>query len=156
VGASASLYFPEPEIPFTRVYEPKNRSPRMAPPGQTSLCVEYPCFAGDGPWEMTDEAMIEMTTAQLEELGLIHRDKVMEGQVVRIPHAYPVLEAGIEDKIAQLLAYLHGFTNLRTIGRNGRFTYTHVHDMLRFGKDVIDELRGNPGPTGESQRQDGP
>ncbi len=142
VGSSASLYFPEPEIPFTRAYEPKNRSPRMAPAGQTSLCMEYPCFATGSPWEMTDAEMIGMTEAHLERLGLIRRDKVLDAQVVRMSNAYPVLEAGIENKIATLLDYLHGFSNLRTIGRNGRFVYTHLHDMLRFGIDVIDELSG--------------
>jgi hypothetical protein len=60
--------------------------------------------------------------------------------VVRLSHAYPVLEVGIEDRVTALLEYLSGFSNLRTIGRNGRFVYTHVHDMLRFGIDVIDEL----------------
>ena len=47
VSSNASIYIPDPELCVTRMYEPKNRSPRMAPPEETSLVVEVPCFTDD-------------------------------------------------------------------------------------------------------------
>src|SRR5262249_20928929 len=46
VSNNGSIYFPDAEIPFTRVYEPKNRSAEMCPEGCTSLVAEIPCQAG--------------------------------------------------------------------------------------------------------------
>jgi hypothetical protein len=74
-------------------------------------------------------------------------------------HAYPVLEAGIEDKVERALEYLSGFSNLSVVGRNGRFVYAHVHDMLRFGLEVTiqlaDEARETEGSAGRGHDADG-
>ena len=42
---NASIYFPSAEFPFTRLYEPKNRSLHMAPEGQTVIVLEIPCYS---------------------------------------------------------------------------------------------------------------
>ncbi len=142
---SASIYFPDKAIPFTRISEPIQRSPFMAPAGNTSLCVEYPCFSTDRIWQSNNDELVRLTTDHLEQLALIRRERVIDARVIRLPHAYPVLEAGIEDKVELLLQYLMRFSNLRMIGRNGRFVYSHVHDMLRFGLDVINDIAGDRG-----------
>lgn len=139
---SASVYFPDKEFPFTRVYEPIQRSRLMAPAGKTSLCFEYPCFATDAIWQSPDDGLIDTTIGYMERVGLAGRDRVIGGEVVRMSHAYPVLEAGIEDKVAKALEYLSEFSNLSVVGRNGRFVYAHVHDMLRFGLDITNQLAG--------------
>ena len=54
-----SIYFPEPQFPFTRVYEPKNRNSEMSPPGKTSLCAEIPCFQTSEIWNMDDERVFQ-------------------------------------------------------------------------------------------------
>ena len=146
VTTSATAYFPETRFPFTRLYEPINRSRMMAPEGKTSLCVEIPCYAADDVWKSEDAALVDMTSSHLESIGWVDRSKLIGSQVLRLSHAYPVLEAGFEAKIQMLLDYLARFSNLKVIGRNGRFVYKHVHDMLRFGHDVIEELE-QPAPT---------
>jgi protoporphyrinogen oxidase len=151
VTHSASVYFPNRDIPFTRMYEPIHRSRLMAPPGKTSLCFEYPCFSTDSIWRAPDEEMVRMTSGFMEQLGLASQARVLGSKVIRLSHAYPVLEAGIEDKIEKMLAYLGGFSNLRMVGRNGRFVYAHVHDMLRFGLDVISLLAGETSSAGPSR-----
>ena len=141
---SASLYFPDHQLPFTRIYEPIQRSRFMAPAGKTSLCVEYPCFSTDRIWSQDGDELVRSTSMHLERLGLSKRTNVIEGHVVRLSNAYPVLEAGIEQRMERLLGYLTQFSNLSTIGRSGRFVYAHVHDMLRFGLDVVNDLAGGP------------
>ena len=54
---NASLYFPGAEFPFTRLYEPKNRSRHMAPEGQTAIVLELPCFREDAVWNMSAEGV---------------------------------------------------------------------------------------------------
>jgi protoporphyrinogen oxidase len=51
-SSNASLYFSSEDLPFTRLYEPKNRSVHMAPQGQTAVVLELPCFNEDAVWTM--------------------------------------------------------------------------------------------------------
>ena len=55
---SASIYFPEKKYPFTRIYEPKNRSKHLAPKNQTCLVVEVPCFINDKIYKMKTKHLI--------------------------------------------------------------------------------------------------
>src|SRR5690606_7212664 len=66
---NASLYYPDPEIPFTRLYEPKNRSPQLAPPGETCVVLELPCDPDDATWRAPDAAI---TAACREALARTH------------------------------------------------------------------------------------
>lgn len=140
VTPNASLYFPEPQFDFTRVVESKNRSAQLAPPHQTVLVAEIPCAATDAIWEMDEAALIQKTGAQLAGTGLITPEEILGGAVHRIRNAYPILEWGFEDKVAPLVTYLSRFRNLRLAGRNAEFAYTHIHDLMRRGKDLLDGI----------------
>ena len=41
---NASIYFPHSNIPFNRIYEPKNRSYAMAPKNKTCIVIEKSCL----------------------------------------------------------------------------------------------------------------
>ena len=38
-SSNASIYFSDPFCPFTRIYEPKNRSDQMSPKDKTSIVI---------------------------------------------------------------------------------------------------------------------
>ena len=134
-----SIYFPEPQFPFTRVYEPKNRSSEMSPPGKTSLCAEIPCFQTSELWNMDDERVFQNISSHFLKLGWIREKDILDYKVIRLPWAYPILEMGFDKKSQKVIDYVKRFGNLKLSGRNGRFLYTHIHDMVRFGRDVIEE-----------------
>jgi len=139
VSENASMYFPDPEFPFTRVYEPKNRSSEMSPPGKTSLIVELPCQCEDPVWKLTNEELTRMALQKLGPIFRIEENQILDSVVYRINNAYPILEKGFELKVESIFQYLKNFENLKLAGRNGKFTYTHIHNMMRFGKEVVDE-----------------
>jgi protoporphyrinogen oxidase len=139
VTKAATVYFPDRNFPFTRLYEAKNRNITMSPPGKTSVVVEIPCQERDRFWTMKDEKLIQMVRSQLIDTGLIQEDKILDAVVVRMNNAYPILELGFEERIQGIFNFLKNFENLRISGRNGKFLYTHVHDMMKFGKEIIDE-----------------
>jgi protoporphyrinogen oxidase len=141
VTSAATIYFPEPHFPFTRVCEPKNRSALMAPPGKTSLVAEIPYAAGDQFECMEDERLIEMVRSLLAGAGLITEHEVLGASVHRLADAYPVLEKGVENKRRQIFSYLRSFSNLKTIGRNGTFRYRHLHHLLPESARAVTELR---------------
>ena len=141
VTNAATIYFPDQGLPFTRVYEPKNRSALMAPPGKTSLVAEIPYSAGDPYERMADEPLIELVRGHLSGAGLIAERDVVGAAVRRLADAYPVLEMGVENRRRDIFSYLDGFSNLKVIGRNGMFRYLHIHDLLPAAALAVKELR---------------
>jgi protoporphyrinogen oxidase len=140
VTRAATIYFPDEEFHFSRVYEPKNRYARMAPPGKTSLVAEIPCQPEDDAWsKLSDQELIDGVTAKLGAIGWIKPGTVIGSSVHRVENAYPILEAGFEQKVQRINGYLARFANLSLSGRNGRFIYSWIHDMMRFGKTIIDK-----------------
>lgn len=140
ITSNGSVYFPDPDMPLTRVYEPRNRSPHMAPPGKTSLVAEVPCDPTGPLWNMDKDELVTLIQGALAPTDWFKPDEVLATVVKRMPKAYPILELGHDDIVAQLQAALRPFENLHITGRNGLFAYTHVHDMLRFGKDVVETI----------------
>lgn len=137
---AATIYFPDPGFPFTRVSEPRNRSAQMAPPGKSSLVAEIPYAAGDAYESMADEKLIALAAAHLTRAALLPEKDVRGAVVRRLADAYPVLEKGVEDRRREIFAYLHGFANLKVIGRCGAFRYRHIHDLLPEAAQAVCEL----------------
>jgi len=144
MSPNASVYFPDPGVPFTRLYEPKNRSPEMAPVEQTVVCVEFPCFPEDTVWSAHAGHLVELVLPVLEPLGWMDKGQILGLDVVRMANAYPVLEVGHERHVGAMLEYLERFRNLHIMGRNGLFRYVHVHDLMRAGMDLVASLAGGP------------
>ena len=140
VSANASIYIPDPEMCVTRMYEPKNRSPKMAPPDETSLVVEVPCFSDDPIYATPTEDLAARVIRELDTIGIIKAAKVLEWRHHFLPNAYPVYSLGYASRVAQITDALSAITNLDLIGRGGQFFYSHLHDQLRFGKDYVATL----------------
>ncbi len=137
---NASLYFPERSVPFTRLYEPKNRSPLMAPPDRTAVVLELPCDPGDAQWETPPDDLKRMAVDLLSSQGLAAPEDVVAFDTRAVPYAYPVLEVGTEAKAEQLKDYLGRFENLHLLGRSARFVYTHVHTLFAQARQLADRL----------------
>ena len=134
---NASLYFPESEFPFTRIYEPKNRSPDMAPSGQTAIVVEWPCFDDDPVWSMPVAEVRCAVWEALQKFQAIAAGEIVSFGVFKLPFAYPVLEVGFTKCIESLVDYFCKFENMHLTGRNSLFRYVHMHDLLRAGSDLV-------------------
>ncbi|MGD1864365.1 MAG: FAD-dependent oxidoreductase [Phormidesmis sp.] len=139
INGNATVYFPEKTFPFTRIYEPRNRSQYMSPAGKTSLVVEIPCYREGDIWQMDDAELVQLITQKLVEVDWIKSEEVIDSWCGRLNFAYPILELGFEDKVTQLMDWLDRFDNLWLSGRNGKFAYTHLHDMMRFGQEIVEE-----------------
>jgi protoporphyrinogen oxidase len=138
VTAKGPVYFPERAFPMTRVYEPKSCSALMSPPSMTSLVAEVPCDPAGEPWSLSDDAIVRLVRPHLERIGWVGLDRLIGQRVYRLSHAYPVPRLGFEEDVSAVLEYLGRFENLRVGGRNGRHAHAHLHDQLRFGRQMID------------------
>lgn len=137
VSPNASIYIPDPKLCIARLYEPKNRSPEMAPLDETSLVVEVPCFTADAICVQSDEELAARVTYELDAIGLIDSSNVLEWRHHFLANAYPVYALNYADRVKRILDAMSELTNLEMLGRGGNFFYSHLHDQLRFGKDLI-------------------
>lgn len=138
---NASLYFPDAAVPFTRIYEPKNRSERLSPPGETCVVVEIPCSTGDDVAVLPDYVLADRVVRDLTDRRLLRPAEVRTWRALTVPNAYPVLEVGFEDRVARLAAYLDTFINLYLVGRSARFEYSHFHRIFTAARSTIDTVQ---------------
>lgn len=137
-------YLPAGTTPVTRVSEPRNYRDGDDPPGVTVLCAEIPCDPGDALWAAGDDALGAVAVAGLVEAGL-PRPPVAGVEVVRLRHAYPVLRAGFEERLARLDAWAAAQPALLTLGRQGLFVHDNAHHALAMAWAAVDCLRPDGG-----------
>lgn len=134
------IYIPEQKIPFGRIHEPTNWSEKMAPEGKTVIVMEFFSFRGDNIWNETDKRLAHITVENLENLGFIKRDEVIDSAVVRAPKAYPLFEVGYEKPCAEIYNYLSRFKNLHIAGRSGMFRYYNMDHAIESGIETAEKI----------------
>jgi protoporphyrinogen oxidase len=136
-------YFPEEQIPITRLSEPKNYSTAVEPRESTVLCAELPCETGSAWWSMNDRELGELARQSLEQAGIPVRATIRRVVTRRLERAYPLYELGYESRFATLDAWLDRFENLLTFGRQGLFAHDNTHHALFMAYSAADCLDGN-------------
>ncbi len=126
------IYIHAPEVKVGRIQNFKNWSPEMVPdPSKTFLGLEYFCNEGDELWSMSDEALIQLGTRELETMGLARATDIIGGTVVRQLKTYPVYTGEYKEYLERIRGFLDSISNLQTVGRNGLHMYNNQdHSML--------------------------
>ncbi|MFC2141377.1 NAD(P)/FAD-dependent oxidoreductase [Acidobacteriota bacterium] len=139
------IYIHDPNVKVGRIQNFKNWSPYMVPDqDKTCLGLEYFCFEGDTLWSMSDAALIELGTRELESLGFVRAEDVEDGMVVRMPKAYPIYDSSCHESVAVVRRFLEGLANFQPIGRNGQHKYNNQdHSMLTAMKAAENVLGSN-------------
>src|SRR6202035_860490 len=105
----------------------------------------YFCREGDNLWSMKDSGFLDFAAAELEKIGMIDRRDVLDGNVVRVPKAYPAYFGEYRD-FGVVRAFLDRFSNLYPIGRNGMHRYNNQdHSMLAANSAVSSIMNGGNG-----------
>jgi protoporphyrinogen oxidase len=155
VFADQWLYFPDKEIPFGRIMEPRNFSKKMAPQGKTSLLIEFFCWENDKVWNAVKEELLELSIWWLEKLGFIKREEVIECFVHREKYAYPVYDLNYKEHVGTIKGFLKQFKNLQVIGRAGSFRYNNQDHALEMGimaaRNIIEGQRYDIDKVGTEQ-----
>jgi len=126
------LYIHEPGVRVGRVQNFGAWSPHLVRDGYTCLGMEYFVNQGDDLWEMADEDLVAMATAELDRLKLAHAADVDAGYVVRMPMAYPVYDSTYAANVDIVRRWLeHAVPNVHPVGRNGMHRYNNQdHSMV--------------------------
>ncbi len=133
VGPEQWIYFPDKEIPFIRMTEPKNFSKKMSPANETSLLLEFFCWENDKTWNFSAGELFEIALKWLEKLGFVKREEVINYWIHKERHAYPVYDLQYRENREAVMNYLRQFVNLQLIGRAGSFRYNNQDHALEMG-----------------------
>lgn len=150
------IYFPDKEIPFGRIMEPRNFSKKMSPPDKTSLLIEFFCWEGDKIWNSSKEDLFELSIPWLEKLNFIKREEVINSFIHKEKYAYPVYDLTYKEYSGKIKSYLKGFKNLQLIGRAGSFRYNNQDHALEMGilaaRSIIEEKQYDIEDVGAEQK----
>jgi hypothetical protein len=97
VGDQPWVQVCDPRVPFSRIAEFVHWDPAMVPDGRTVLCAEV--YGTGGPddhwWGLDDDALARAVADSLADpLGWVDDPSVFRAlRVVRLPRAYPLIEA---------------------------------------------------------------
>jgi protoporphyrinogen oxidase len=138
VTNSATVHFPDVKYPFTRAYEPRNRSPHMSPKGKTSIVVEFPYQRKEK--DLKDEYVIETAIEHLAKEKIIKKEWVIDSFTHNLDSAYPILEKGFDEKVKTAFKFFNKFSNLYISGRSGRFAYSWIHNQIDSGRKIGEEI----------------
>jgi protoporphyrinogen oxidase len=135
------IYIHEPGVQVGRIQNYRSWSPWMVPdPSTACVGLEYFCFKGDDLWTMDDDALVELATRELAEIGLATPEKVKRGYVVRVPMAYPMYDTNYAERVAEIRGWLEGIANLDQVGRNGLHRYNNSDHSMLTAMRVVDNL----------------
>lgn len=130
-------YFPELNVPISRLSEPKNYSASSDPKGQTVLCAELPCDPHEDLWAMTDDQLGQRLCDWLVATGL-PKPKLKASLTRRLTHAYPVYDRDFETHFAVLDTYVSSIDGLLTFGRQGLFAHDNTHHALAMSAAAVE------------------
>jgi protoporphyrinogen oxidase len=143
------IYIQEPDVKIGRLQVFNNWSSALvANPDTIWLGLEYFCKEGDRLWSMENGHFIDFAARELAKIGMINRDDVLDGTVVRVPKAYPAY-FGAYGEFGKVRGFLQGFSNLYPVGRNGMHRYNNQdHSMLAANAAVNSIINSGEGKSG--------
>jgi len=136
-------YFPNEDIIFARISEPKNYSGATEPAGLTGLCAEIPCNTGDEIWNAPDGEVIERVVDDLQKIGFSVKSFVKTAFIRRSPNVYPIYDLNFRKNLEELYAYLDGLTGFATLGRQGLFLHNNVHNSIEVAYGASECLKSD-------------
>jgi protoporphyrinogen oxidase len=150
------IYFPDKNIPFARIMEPKNFSKKLSPPEETSLLIEFFCWENDHIWNASKDELLRQSVMWLEKLDFIKKEEIMESFVHRERYAYPVYYLNYEKDTEIIKNYLTQFKNLQSVGRAGTFRYNNQDHALEMGilaaRSIIEGKKYDIDSVGSEQK----
>jgi protoporphyrinogen oxidase len=128
------LYVHSPDLRTGRVTNFRNFAPELHRNLPSSvLALEYWCNDGDDIWHEREDRLVQLATEEIVSTGLVRRDDVSAGTVIRVPRCYPVYARGYMDALDPVVGYLQTIPNLWPLGRYGSFKYNNQDHSILMG-----------------------
>lgn len=126
------IYIQDGGVRVGRVQIFNNWSPYMVADRKNSIWIGLEYFVNEGGdlWIMKDQDLIDLGIREMEQIGMLKREDILDGCVLRMPKAYPAY-IGSYEQVHVVREFVDAIPNLFLIGRNGMHRYNNQdHSML--------------------------
>ncbi len=126
------IYIQEGEVRVGRVQIFNNWSPYMVKDWRNTVWIGLEYFVNEGGdlWIQPDQDLIDLGIGEMEKIGFLKKDDVLDACVLRMPKAYPAYWGSYE-QLHVVRNYVNTIPNLYLAGRNGMHRYNNQdHSML--------------------------
>ncbi len=135
------LYIHEKSVRTIRIGNMNNFSAKLRPTqSHTALSLECFTFTDEPFWFESDTELLERAKFELDKLGLVKKDLILDGMVLKIPDAYPIYEGDYKKHLDLVYNYLAQFKNLKLMGRNGMHQYNNMDTAMLSAMKAVDEI----------------
>lgn len=136
------IYFPDPEFPFYRAGFPSNVTSALAPPGMSSVSVEF-AFRHDEALPAED-VLVEEARAGLVRAGLLRADdRIVHRDIAVLDPAYVVYDEKRTPVVEAAMKRLDE-AGILSIGRFGEWGYSYMERALKDGREAAARLVREP------------
>jgi len=138
------IYIQEGNIRVGRIQVFNNWSPYLVADRRSTVWIGLEYFVNEGGdlWIKSDQEIIDLGIREMETIGFLRHEDVLDGCVIRMPKAYPAYY-GSYDQLAVVREYVNTIPNLFLVGRNGMHRYNNQdHSMLAAMVAVDNILEG--------------
>lgn len=138
------IYIQEDDITAGRLQIMNNWSPYLVKDfkNKVFISLEYFCNEGDDLWNKSEADMTALGLSELEKLGIVKAEDVIESVRVKVKKAYPAY-FGSYNQFDIVKDYLNGIDNLYCIGRNGQHKYNNMDHSMLSGIEAVNVIRDN-------------
>jgi len=134
------IYVQERDVKLGRIQIFNNWSPYLIKDkNKVWLGLEYFCSEGDKLWSKTDEDFSKFAIKELEKIGFIEKEDILDSTVLRMKKTYPAY-FGTYDKFDIIRNFVDTFDNLFLIGRNGMHRYNNADHSMLTAMVAVDNL----------------
>lgn len=134
------IYIQEGSVKLGRLQVFNNWSPHLVEdPDKIWLGLEYFCNETDELWQMPDDELLAFASKELESIGFIRKEDVLDGTVIRVPKTYPAY-FGTYNRFDVIRRFTDGIENLYLIGRNGMHKYNNQDHSMLTAMTAVDNI----------------
>jgi len=147
------LYYGSDKIDFNRITEPKKLSSFVAPDSKTYLTAEITFSKGDEIDLIDSDKLIERISEQVESVGLIKKNKLLNGSTNKEYFVYPIMYTGYQQELAQTRASISKYQQLYSIGTGGDYNYADSQILFHKAFDTVSIICGKDSSYTQTIRQ---
>lgn len=138
------IYIQERDVKLGRLQIFNNWSPYMVkdPDNTVWVGLEYFCNENDEFWNMTDQEFIDYAISELEKIGIINKEDVLDSTRIKVKKAYPAYFGSYEN-FDEIKEYLDTINNLYCIGRNGMHRYNNMDHSMMTAIEAVKCIKEN-------------
>ena len=136
------IYVQDTNVKLGRIQIFNNWSPYLVndPEHHVWIGLEYFCEEGDNFWNMTDSQCIDFAAKELQTMGIINTNQVIDAHRERVKKAYPAY-FDTYSEMDTLIDQLNKYTNLFCIGRNGQHRYNNMDHSMVTAFRAVDSIK---------------